>query len=350
MRAAPWLVGLVVVASAGAAFAGLQVGLEYDFEPGATSRSAISAEIETVRMGSGVPLAITGSAESEVTLELLSVDDDGAAELRVTFEPVTSTLMGQAQDPATPEPMVLRVDRHGTLLEASGGTSDVDLFASGGVPIQLIVLMAGVPELPRDPAEVAEGWVIEREQSVPDLGLVSARAGSTLEAIDGTCATILTDLEASFPDFAAKNPLQQGEVTVRNGLLKIEGMERVIDVTSGLTTSVEATMQFDCMAAVGGYGELPLTVVSSFAMTPPGEQPAAGEPEAAGDEGEAAGDEGNGGQGETPADGGEGDGDDGADQARRGPAADAAFRRGVLAAARWLERSIEAVGGWLGGP
>jgi len=51
-------------------------------------------------------------------------------------------------------------------------------------------------------------------------------------------------------------------------VLSIEGMRRTIDVRTGLTRSAEADMAFDCMASVGGFADLPMSVTSSFSMQP----------------------------------------------------------------------------------
>ena len=79
---------------------------------------------------------------------------------------------------------------------------------------------------------------------------------------------MLSDITASFPDFTTRNPLQDNEITLRNGVLTISGMRRTIDADANLLKSATAAMLFDCRAAMGGFAELPLTVSSSFVITP----------------------------------------------------------------------------------
>ncbi|MGC9316481.1 MAG: hypothetical protein ACP5KN_00425 [Armatimonadota bacterium] len=267
MKATRCLIAGLMMLQGGLAAAGLELGLRYQFEPGDSVQTHISARIDRVQMGGGVPLAVTGSAEADMTVAVVSVDQEGSARLRATFSPITSQLMGEGQEPSTPEPVELRVDPQGCVVEATGG-GDVDLFATGGVPIHLIVLLAGVVELPEEPVILGEAWEIHRSRTVAEFGDVGVRATSRLESLTADQAAFVTDVQASFPDFTAKNPLQDNEVTISDGLMTVEGMRRGIDPASGLPTSAEGSMSFNCMAAVGGIGDLPLTVVSSFSVAP----------------------------------------------------------------------------------
>ncbi len=267
MKLAWPLVALLVV-PLWSAQAELQLSPQYRFEVGSEAGSHIAAQIGDVRMGADVPLAVTGSADVDVTLAVRAVDADGVATVAATFGAMTSELMGRSRDVEPPEPVELRVDRLGRVVGASGGGADVDLFASGGIPVQVVVVLAGIVELPDHPVGVGESWTTEHSQQVPDLGEATVRTTSRLESVDGEVATIVTDIEASFPDFAARNPLQDNDITVRNGALSIEGMRRTIDVRTGLTRSAEADMAFDCTASVGGLADLPLSVTSSFDMQP----------------------------------------------------------------------------------
>ncbi len=269
MRSAWPLAIVALLATVHLAQAELQLTPQYHFEVGGQLTNHLSAQIDNVQMGSGVPLAVTGSTDADVTLSVLAVDDQGVATIRVSFGELASELMGEITPAATPEPLELQVDRLGRMVGAGAGSSaDVDLFASGGIPVQLVLLLTGVVELPEAPVGVGESWVSEREQNVPGFGDVTLATTSRLESIADGVATVTTDLRASLPEFITRNPLQDNDITVRNGLLVVEGMERTIDLATGLTASARGAMSFDCMAAMGGFGDLPLTVISSFNMTP----------------------------------------------------------------------------------
>lgn len=267
MRVSRILVALIALLHVGIAAAGLVTDVEYRFEVGDAERSRITAQIEDVQMGAGVPLAVTGSAEVEMTLEVTGVRDDGTAVICATFGTLTSTLMGEKQRPTQPEPVTLRVDRHGRVLEATGG-GGVDLFASGGVPIHLIVLMAGVVELPEEAIAVGDPWTIERRRTAPELGDITVRATSHLTRMTAAETMVLTDVHARFPEFKAQNPLQEGEITISNGVMTMQGMKRRIDPATGLVRAASGRLSFDCTATIGDFAALPLTVGSSFEIVP----------------------------------------------------------------------------------
>ncbi|NLO06965.1 MAG: hypothetical protein GX131_14155 [candidate division WS1 bacterium] len=260
---------LVVALTIATAHAGVAVDLSYTFEPQSQSPTRAEAKIDSVQMGFGVPLAVTGQAGVDMVLEVVSVDAEGSGTLRATFGEMSASLLGEEQKPQQIDPVVMHVDRRGRLLEiASDEAPEMDLFASGGVPLQLVVLVAGVVEFPEHPVEVGEEWTLDRCQQLPDIGEVTMRITSRVESISDDEIVVLSDITASFPDFTTRNPLQDNEITLRNGVLTISGMRRTIDADANLLKSATAAMLFDCRAAMGGFAELPLTVSSSFVITP----------------------------------------------------------------------------------
>ena len=260
---------LVVALTIATAHAGVAVDLSYTFEPQSQSPTRAEAKIDSVQMGFGVPLAVTGQAGVDMVLEVVSVDAEGSGTLRATFGEMSASLLGEEQKPQQIDPVVMHVDRRGRLLEiASDEAPEMDLFASGGVPLQLVVLVAGVVEFPEHPVEVGEEWALARCQQLPDIGEVTMRITSRVESISDDEIVVLSDITASFPDFTTRNPLQDNEITLRNGVLTISGLRRTIDADANLLKSATAAMLFDCRAAMGGFAELPLTVSSSFVNTP----------------------------------------------------------------------------------
>ncbi len=269
------------VVTMGVCHAGLEIDLQYAYEVGATTTTHVSAIIEKVEMGQGVPLAVTGQAEVDLTLEITDVDDEGTAVIKATFAEADASLMGEKQDAMPPGPITLWVDRKGQVLDIQTQNGpEVDLFAGGGVPLQLVVLLAGVVELPAEPIAVADEWVLDRTQEIPDMGEVHTLVTSHLSSIDATETVVLTDINASFPNFTTTNPLQDNEVTVCNGVLTVEQMERCVDAQTGLIRAADARMKFDGFAAIGEFTQLPLTMISTFtieSLDGPQEDQAAGE-------------------------------------------------------------------------
>ncbi|GEM_PF-6623341 len=263
------LAALVFTLTAGVAVAGVAMDLTYTFAPGASSSGRVSAVIDGVEMGRDVPLAVTGDAAVDLRLDVLKIAEDGTATLRATFGQVQANLLGERRPASTPAPMELRVSRRGALVGVqSGNEAAMDLFAHGGVPIELVVLMAGVVELPAEPVAPGESWAVERRQQIPEMGEVLLRTESRVASLTEAEMTVLTDIRADLPDFTTTNPIQAGEITIKDGTLTVNSMKRVVDMRSGLIKSAEATMTFDGGAALGPFPALPLRVVSSFNIKP----------------------------------------------------------------------------------
>lgn len=275
MNGRPLLVTIALLSATGVALAGVTLNVNYDFEVGAKSLSRVSATIDGVEMGRDVPLAVTGSAAGDLTLEVLSVDADGIATIRATFGRVEATLLNEPQETGTPAPLQLRLDRRGALVGVTSQEAlEIDLFASGGVPLQFVVLLAGAAEMPAEPVAVGEAWTVESCQQVPQVGEISLATTSRIAEISAEELVVITDVQASLPDFTTANPLQDTDVTVQNGILTIEGMRRVVDVKTGLIKSAQAEMKFNGFAAFGPFPPLPLSVTSSFTIAPAAHAPA----------------------------------------------------------------------------
>ena len=266
---------MVIVAAttvAAGAYAGVTMDVGYDFHIADSAQSRVSATIDAVEMGRDVPLAVTGEAAVDLTLEVMACNDDGVATMRGTFGEVDATLMGERHNARTPRPVELRVDRRGSLVDlGESGAQEIDLFGSGGVPLQLVVLLAGVVEMPREPLHLGDSWTIERRQPLLQAGDVTVVVTSRIAEISATEIVVVSDLQASLPDFSTSNPLHGGDVEVQQGVIVIEGMTRRIDAQTGLLTSAAAEMRFDGRAVIGPFAPLPLMVKSTFAIAPAGE-------------------------------------------------------------------------------
>ncbi|MBD3291318.1 MAG: hypothetical protein GF393_00220 [Armatimonadia bacterium] len=269
MRTQFALVAVALALAAGVACAGVTFEIGYDFDAGSQSLTRMSATIDGVEMGNDVPLAVSGAAAVDLTLEVLEVDDDGVATIRATFGEVEARLMEEAQEAGTPDPVDLRLDRRGALVGVtSADAPEIDLFASGGVPLQLVVLLAGAVQMRAEPVGLGESWTIEGCQQVPQVGEITMHVTSQITEVTTDEIVVVTDIQASLPDFTTANPMGDEEVTVQNGVLTIEGMRRTVDMKTGLIKSAAAEMRFDGFAAFGPFPPLPLGVTSTFGIAP----------------------------------------------------------------------------------
>lgn len=267
MKTRAFLVVLTLALAATFASAGVEFDLQYAFEVGAKSDILVSAKIDSVEMGEGVPMAVTGDAKMDVALEVVEVCDQGIAVIVATFGEVEATLMGDRQRATTPAPVTLHVDSKGRILDAAAADGpELDLFAGGGLPLQVVVLLAGIVELPDEPIAMTDTWTLERSQQMPDVGEVATNLTSRLTSIDAQETVVTSDVSASFPNFTSANPLQDNDITVTNGVLTVEGLERTIDASSALIREANGSMRFNGFAQIGDFMRLPLNLTSSFTI------------------------------------------------------------------------------------
>lgn len=263
------VVSLVVCTSVAAAGLDANVQLGYTFAQGDSADLHLAAKIEGLEMGGGLPLAVTGTADVDMGFEVIAVADDGIATVRMSFGQVSSQFMGKESIKDAPPPVDLSVDGKGRAVPAAGATDGkFDLLASGGVPVELLSLLAGVVELPEGQVALGEEWVTSSEVSAPGIGAVTIAMTSQLVEVGVDTVTITSAFEAKLPDFTTSNPMGEGDTQITQAVLTMDDLTRVLDARTGLVRSASGSLVLSCTANLGGMGEVPLKVLSSFTLGP----------------------------------------------------------------------------------
>ncbi len=282
MRTTAAISGVValIVCTCAVAVAGLdaEVQLGYMFAEGDAADVHLAAKIEGLEMGGGLPLAVTGSADVDMGFEVTAVADDGTATVRMSFGQVTSAFMGKEAVKDGPPPVDLSVTGRGVATAAAGGEgAKFDLLASGGVPVELLAVLAGVVELPEGAVAPGEEWATSSEVSAPGMGAVTIAMASRLVEAGEDTVTIASSIEAKLPDFTTSNPMGDGDTQITQAVLTMDDLTRVLDANTGLVRSAGGSLVLSCTANLGGMGEVPLKILSSFTLGPrPGEGQQAG--------------------------------------------------------------------------
>lgn len=263
------------------AWAGLDATgtMRYSYQAGATTTGELVAQIDGLELGGGVPMAVTGSLRVKQTLEVVAVDEQGVATIKMSFGQLQAEFMGQRQATESLEPVLFNVDNMGRPVqreEAEG--RQAALLAGGGVPIQLIAVLAGVVPMPEEPVKMGEDWTVETEAAVAGVGNVSMTTTSHVVEVAEGVATIASTVQAALPEMTTPNPMGGGEVLLREGQLVIADFVREVSLESGLVSSASGQMTLDCRANLGGMGEMPLRIMGSFELSPPEEGQAAQPP------------------------------------------------------------------------
>ena len=243
-------IAALILCTCAVAVAGLdtQVQLSYTFSDGDATDVHLTAAIEGLEMGGGLPLAVTGTADLDMGFEVTAVADDGTATVRMSFGQVTSQFMGKEAVKDGPPPVDLSVTGRGVATAAAGGEgAKFDLLASGGVPVELLALLSGIVELPEDAVAIGEEWAASSEVSASGLGAVTIAMASRLVEAGEETVTIASSIEAKLPDFTTSNPMGEGDTQITQAILTMDDLTRVMDAKTGLVQSAGGSLVLSCL-------------------------------------------------------------------------------------------------------
>jgi len=265
-------------ASAGICAMDTSVLMQYAFEPGVEVQSHLSAKLLSLEMGGGMPLAITASAEVDVATKILKVDAEGTATVQLSFGTLTSELLGETEEKDDLEPMTFKIDKYGRTVAVEGqSAAQFDLLSGGGLPVHLMAALTTTVELSEQGVAPGETWTVQGGTQMPGLGEVTLEVSSHLDSLDADEAVIATVMQSDLPDFTTDNPIQEGEMEIKQARLTIDPMTRTVSLASGLVETADAKVTITCTANMGGMAEFPLTLATSFELKPlGGEQEARG--------------------------------------------------------------------------
>ncbi len=200
---------------------------------------------------SGTPTGMTGAADAENQISVTAVEEAGTS-LKLEITRLQQQMAGHALPSTCPEPTALQVDERARLIGTPTVEAQVqgDVLSQGGLPVQVLVLLCALPQLPDGPVAAGESWQRTDTYQLPGLGPAKLQSASTFGNVTEGIATISSNLRVSVPDFEADNPLLPGQkVKVRNLVVEISelvqeyNLERSVVRRAGgsLRASLEAT-------------------------------------------------------------------------------------------------------------
>jgi hypothetical protein len=265
-------------ASAGICAMDTSVLMQYAFEPGVEVQSHLSASLLGLEMGGGIPVALTASAEVDVTTMILEVDAEGTATVQLSFGTLKSELMGETEEKDDLEPITFKIDKYGRTVAAEGSSrARFDLLTAGGLPVHLMAALTTTVQLSEQGVAPGETWTVQGGSQLPGLGEATLEVNSHLDSLDAERAVITTVMQGNLPDFTTDNPIQEGEIEIKQAQVTIDPMIRTLSLASGLVETADAKLTITCTANMGGVAEFPLTLTSIFELKPlGGEQEARG--------------------------------------------------------------------------
>jgi len=244
-----------------------KICLRYAPAAGCAWQEKLSAELLDALM-QGQPLGLKGSAQADVDASVTAVDEAAqSATVQLGLKNVQANLNGQASQPEAPAPLCLTVDQRGKMkLPADEGGAPADFMQTGGVPLQLISILAHTIRFPEDAVGVGEQWQNQDTYTLPGMGDVPIATRWKLMAVDGDVATIASTAAATIPDFKTPNPVAPGTLMdVRAARLSVIEMTQKYSLQNSRVLTTKATLTLEANIDLGGF-EMPLTMSMKFEL------------------------------------------------------------------------------------
>lgn len=274
MRFLPYVCAAVIVALVGGVSLADEQPIALEFNPAAdlTDNRALRVTINEVLL-TEAPSGLTGQATAAVQISTKETDPAGQFfVMRVELSKVRQQMAGRNLPVATPSPVGIKVDRHGRLLEISAQQlSPVgEILSQGGVPLQAIAVICGIPQLPEAPVAVGGTWTREQVWPFPGLGEVRLQAASVLAGVNGNLAAIRSNVRLIVPDFEADNPLMPGQkVQVRNLTVDLTDLVQEYDTARSVVCRAAGKLSASLEARSPDI-VLPVRVIAVVEYTEPG--------------------------------------------------------------------------------
>jgi hypothetical protein len=182
---------------------------------------------------------------------------------------VAACLNGQTSKPAAPQPLLLSVDQAGKMaLNAEQGQGAVNFMETGGIPIQIINVLAHTIRFSDEAVSKGDEWTLQDQYAFPGMGTVPINTRWKFVAQDGDKVTIGSTAVASLPDFKAPNPMVEGtQMDVRAGTVTITEMKQEYDTKLSRVLKTEGKLCIQAKVDMQGM-QLPLVLSLKFKLEP----------------------------------------------------------------------------------
>jgi len=244
-----------------------KISLRYAPAMGTAWQEKLSTELLSAQVGDQ-PLGMQGGAEADVQAAVTAVDAAaGTVTLQLGLKNVQVNVNGQSTQPEAPGPLTIALNRLGQMtLRGEGGATPADFMQTGGVPLQLVSILAHTLRFPENPVAVGEAWQCQDNYALPGMGDVPVATHWKLTAVDGEVATITSSAVATPPDFKVPNPMAPGTLLdVRGARMTISAMTQKYRLTDSRVLTAEATVKVDAKIGMGDV-EMPLLLSAEFEL------------------------------------------------------------------------------------
>lgn len=249
---------LVPVALLLSALATQPYDLQVKAAAGESRDAVLCAELNDFQVG-GVSMGVTGSAEAKVTTRVEGCDEEkGLFDLVIALSDVRAVFNDAEQAPPELPPVKCQVDSRGRLvaLDMGQAAGALDVMASGGAPLQAIVVAAALARLPDHAVEVGDEWEIRDRQPTPYGVEADVTYKNRLVSVEDGLAVMEGSVRVEVPGFKTANPIQPGtDITIKGGVLEVSGLVQVVELATGLVRESRGRVRLAMDAVIEDWGQ-----------------------------------------------------------------------------------------------
>ncbi len=241
------------------------------YAPTADQVDARSLRVEiTQLLLADAPTGMTGSATADSKLTATAVTVDGST-LRMEIANLRQQMAGHALPSTSPEPAILSVDRRARLTEPPVQETQAagEILSQGGLPVQALVVICGLPQLPDKPVLPGDTWQRTDTYDLPGLGQAKLEISTTFEGLKDGVATLRSTIRIRVPDFEADNPLLPGQkVKVHNLIVDATDLVQQYEVARSTVQEARGILRASLEATAPDL-TLPLKLVATVTYQAP---------------------------------------------------------------------------------
>ncbi len=253
------------------------VMLQYAPQVGDHEDSAVVGKLTDLQMN-GASLGLTGQVSGTAKLDVAAArQDTGEFTLNVAFDNLKAEFSGQPREPHPIAPAAVTMSRRGEVLKVqrltdkpdTGADAGLGALTSGGVPLDVVMMLATSVRFPEKPVAVGQSWTLTEERDLPVVGKTKVLTVTRLLKLEGHTATLESQASSDVPAFEMDNPLLEGKIKVQSGKFTATRIEREFDMTRSVVVRAKGSFKIEMLADIGMGVPTPLAALAEFDLRPP---------------------------------------------------------------------------------
>lgn len=215
----------------------------------------------------GQSVGYKGTVTATLKNEILTADPGQAfVTMKTSARDVQARLNGESSRPSAPDPVTLKVYEDGrTALEAAKGDDGFDLMDTGGVPLQIIAILAHGVRFSEEPVTKGQEWTSQDTYGLPGVGDVCINTCWRLNGIEEGVASLASTAAGILPSFKMPSPFGGGDMELRAGKLYITELKQEFDLAQSRVLTSAGKFRLDAQADLGGM-QLPVSMTLDFEL------------------------------------------------------------------------------------